>query len=104
MAVQRSGVSYMGTPATAAGTTGTASDPAGLFGLADHFEPGTGARLALDGGQVVAYRPLGQEQPPGDLARWRPRGGDTQHLGLADGQRVAAAGHGTYRQGRVDHP
>src|SRR3954452_21438604 len=78
--------------------------PALLLGDPRGLDAGARAGLADRQGQVVAHRPLRQEQPPGDLGHRGPVGGLAQHVGLAGGQRRGADGERGRGQFPVDDP
>ena len=62
------------------------------------------AGLADGRRQVVADRPLGQEQRAGDVRDGAAVAGDLEHVALAGGQRVVAGGQRLGGQRRVDDP
>ncbi len=70
------------------------SDPAVPLRDVDGVRPAPRVQLVGDHGEVVADGPLGQRQPVRRLAHRAPLGHETQHLGLARGQRGVPPLHG----------
>ena len=68
------------------------------------LDPGPRAGLADRRGQVVAHRPLGQEQPAGDVGDGGAVRGGAQDVGLPRRQRRGAEGQRRGGQVAVDHP